>query len=196
MVGVFIIIDICSPPCEDGSVCRYGSCRCISNDTEYRSGSDCSDVTECMGGCLNGGTCVIGGECRCLKEYTGVNCETYTGCPCLNNGRCVESVCNCVINETGMFMGDLCQRFTFIYPCYPPVLNGGFYSVGVIYCPYDDIGYFHGDQCEKYSFKNCSSNCIEPEVCLEEGCSCPYNLTERRFTYTNDNGRCNETYYM
>ncbi|XP_050400565.1 fibropellin-1 isoform X2 [Patella vulgata] len=186
----------CSPPCEDDSVCQYSFCRCISNASQYISGSGCSNVIECVGGCLNGGTCDYGGKCRCLKEYTGFNCETYTGCPCLNNGRCVDDECHCVANETGTFNEDLCSNFIFHYPCYPPVLNGGLCSGGNIFCLYDDVGYFHGDQCEKYSLKNCGSSCLEPEVCLEEGCICPYNLTERHFTYTNDNGRCKGQYYL
>ncbi|XP_050401587.1 von Willebrand factor D and EGF domain-containing protein isoform X2 [Patella vulgata] len=184
-----ILLRGCSPPCENGSVCRDGTCQCNVN------GSNCSTVEECVGGCLNGGTCDYRGKCKCLMEYTGVNCETYTGCPCLNNGRCSDDVCQCTINETGAFTGDLCTEFTFLYPCYPSVLNGGWCVAGTTLCPYDDVGYFHGDQCEKYSLKSCNGSCIEPEVCSSYGCTCPYNLTERSFTFTNANGRCQGTLY-
>ncbi|XP_050402354.2 neurogenic locus notch homolog protein 2 isoform X1 [Patella vulgata] len=187
----------CNPPCSSDRWCQYGNCQCKSNATQYIYGASCSGVEDCVGGCLNGGTCEFGGRCKCLKEYTGVNCETYTGgCPCQNNGQCVDDVCHCVANETGIFTGDLCENFSFRYPCYPTVLNGGLCSGGTIYCPYDEMGYFHGDQCEKYSVKYCSG-CLEPEVCFfEEGCKCPYNLTERSFTFTNSNGTCSGTYYL
>ncbi|XP_050400029.1 fibropellin-1 [Patella vulgata] len=186
----------CYSPCTNGGKCEsIGVCSCTSNSTHNIIGvSDCF-LQECVGGCLNGGTCGLGGKCRCLKEYTGVNCETYTGCPCLNNGRCFEDKCACVFNETSGFSGELCVNHTSYNPCYPTVLNGGICLASYPLCPYDDVGYFHGDQCEKYSVIDC--NCTEPEkeVCIMNICECEYNLEEEYIRHRKEDGKCGERIY-
>ncbi|KAK6180556.1 hypothetical protein SNE40_012688 [Patella caerulea] len=190
--------DTCTEPCENGGTCKtyIDECRCKFNATHYISGPTCSQVQECIGGCLNGGVCGNGSTCLCTQEYTGANCETYIGCPCQNNGTCMGQYCGCTSNSTGYFGGRLCDQFVFSPPCYPSVLNGGLCFHQHSACPYDDIGYFHGDQCEQYSVHNCSSSCLEPYVCVQQYCTCPYNVAEG-YTYLDDvDEACSIKYYL
>ncbi|KAK6180440.1 hypothetical protein SNE40_012596 [Patella caerulea] len=190
----------CTPACVHG-VCNYGRCSCDSNSTGRYEGPACDTFKAiCVGDCLNGGVCGDGNgsTCLCSQEYTGTYCETYIGCPCQNNGTCIGQYCFCPMNSTGQFYGQLCDIFISSPPCYPSVLNGGLCSAGRAFCPYDDIGYFHGDQCEEYSVHNCSSSCVEPEVCVADQCRCPYNLAQG-YAYIDfglGGNKCGSKYYI
>lgn len=60
---------------------------------------DCQQA-ECMNGCNNNGKCGDDFRCQCYKDYSGLDCSYYVGCPndCSGHGTCSKGV-----NPAGTF---------------------------------------------------------------------------------------------
>ncbi|XP_055956475.1 von Willebrand factor D and EGF domain-containing protein [Patella vulgata] len=61
-------VSACSELCENGATCGVynNECQCKSNATHDTSGPTCSQVSECVGGCLNGTYCYIYNLLECV----------------------------------------------------------------------------------------------------------------------------------
>ncbi|CAN8006700.1 unnamed protein product, partial [Ixodes hexagonus] len=140
--------------------------------------------------CLNGGSCVPGGEprvreysCSCLPRFEGPNCELDTNpcasAPCLNGGTCRNDhsggfVCNCPQRLSG-------RRCDYGRHCNPnPCLNGGVCEEGARSHVCRCRG-FQGARCEQDVDECVHVPCASGATCLNLPgsfqCVCPVNAT-------------------
>ncbi|EFC41524.1 predicted protein [Naegleria gruberi] len=119
-----------------GSCTGINSCSCYSNSTKgFYSGSTCSS---------------------CHPAYSGANCLTRycNNSTCLHGGTCVNNICNCVGNFTGLLC-ESCKTYQYgsncdIY-CNPKTFcnsHGSCTSAGKCSCYVDTSnGYWNGTSC-------------------------------------------------
>lgn len=175
---------ICPPTCGVGSVCVFGSCRCIETHCVV-----CPDMCSGHGKCTDQGICLCeagyyGDNCSILEENTcGVNghmtgqgdCSCFPGwkgarcreqvqalCPgagvCSGHGTCVDGTCHCEPGYLGLACG-LAQ------PCPSDCSLHGVCSRSRCFC----LPGWIGNDCSK---QDCSHTCSSRGTCQEGACVC------------------------
>nr|XP_054749959.1 uncharacterized protein LOC129255640 [Lytechinus pictus] len=193
----------CTRTCGSGFETRVAICRDIDSHENCTKVGQlmverrmCEGLSECphycIGGCLNGGTCMPEGVCHCPSGYAGRMCEREL-CQhsCKNGGRCVgKDKCLCPYGHLPPFCEPLCNppcqnNGRCIHPgrcicpkgytgpaCSKPICEDGCKNGGECIAPdrcHCRTGY-SGSDCSK---PECSPPCENGGVCLRAGfCKC------------------------
>ncbi|CAF1055170.1 unnamed protein product, partial [Didymodactylos carnosus] len=182
-------LDVCqSNPCQ-----TRGYCAPSASNTSYKcvcsslfAGDNCERNNPCVGSpCLNNAICQPSWNtsqtwfnCVCVGTYTGTRCETSLLYPCgglcMNGSPCVNGVCQCSAQYTGVFCA-------FDNPClHRPCRNDGYcttnYNSITASFTCTCLASFTGILCETYVALAvgtiCNPSCQNNAVCVNGACLC------------------------